>query len=144
MKTLLIILFMLTGALLHAQDAALSVVSNPKGSPSQMNLSELKSVFRGENQYWSNGQRVVLALMKASTEIGKNICERVYHLSPDEFNKYWLKIVFQGKSDPPVFFNTVTELLDFVRQNPGAIGIIDQSQPAADVKVVLIEGKKTF
>ncbi len=128
----------------HAQSATLTVVSNPKGSPANLKHAELKSIFLGEKQRWRDGKKIVIALMKTNTTAGKNVCDKIYDMSADELKKFWLALVFQGKADAPVFFNTVNELEAFVSENPGAIGITDQTPASSNIQVVAIDGKKTF
>lgn len=128
----------------YAQADQLTVISNQKGSPAGMKKAELKSIFLGEQQRWRNGKKIVIALMKTNTPAGKNVCEKIYDMSGDEVKKYWLALVFQGKAEAPVFFNSVGDLQTFVAENPGAIGIIDQPQSATGIQVVLIDGKKSF
>ena len=144
MKFLITIGWVLTGMLAYAQNVPLTVVSNQKGAPAEMKLSELKSVLKGERQRWRNGNKIVIALMKTNTPAGRYTSERIYDMSPDELKKYWLALVFQGKADAPVFFNTAGELLTFVAEHPGAIGVIDQPAPAAGTQIVLIEGRRTL
>lgn len=109
-----------------------------------MNLSELKSVFKGEKQRWHDGTKISIALMKTNNPVGQIICKKIYDMSGDELNKFWLALVFQGKASAPNFFNSVDELEDFVAQNPGAIGIVNEPAHSADVKILFINGKKTF
>ncbi|HEX8334613.1 MAG TPA: hypothetical protein VF622_18455, partial [Segetibacter sp.] len=104
----------------------LSVIANQKGSPASLSSRELRSVFRGEKQRWSDGTKVVIALLKTNNPTGMSICKKVYDMRPDELNKYWLALVFQGRASAPFFFNTTPELRAFVSQNPGSIGIVDQ------------------
>ena len=49
---------------------------------------------------------------------------------------------FQGKAAAPNFFNSASELENFVAQNPGAIGIVDQVAANDDVKTIQVEGKR--
>ena len=145
MKPLLIILFLvLTGAIVRAQNGSLTVISNQKGSPSEMKRSELKSIFLGEKQRWRNGQKILIAMMKTNTETGKSTCDKIYDMSTDEVKKYWLALVFQGKAEAPAFFNSISELTAFVADNPGAIGIVDDQHTGTNTQVVLIDGKKSF
>ena len=133
-------------AVLHvkAQTPALVAVSNVSGAPADMKLSELKSVLMGEKQRWKNGDRILIALMKTNTQLGKTTSAKVYDMTGDELNKYWLALVFQGKAQAPKFFNSANELEDFVAQNPGAIGILDKPIADNDVKSITIDGQKTF
>ena len=125
-----------------SQTSSLTVISNQKGAPSTLNFSELKSIFMGEQQRWRSGTKITIALMKTNTAAGKNTSETLYGMSADELNKFWLALVFQGKASAPNFFNSASELENFVAQNPGAIGIVDQVAANDDIKTVQVEGKK--
>ena len=127
-----------------AQQTTLAAISNLSGAPAEMRQSELRSVLLGETQHWKNGKRVVIALMKTNTALGKTTTSKIYDMSGDELNKYWLALVFQGKAQAPVFFTSVSELQNFVAENPGAIGIIDKPVAIADVRAVMIDGKSSF
>jgi hypothetical protein len=135
-------LFVLTLSIARSQ--SLSVIANQKGSPSNLNWNELRSVFMGEKQRWSNGTKIIIALMKTNNPLGMTVCKKVYDMKPDELNKYWLALVFQGKVSAPFFFNSVSDLQNFVSQNPGSIGIIDQTVNTADVKTLAVDGKKAL
>lgn len=128
----------------RAQQNTLTAIGNVSGVPAEMKKSELKSVLMGERQRWKNGNRVIIALMKTNTALGKTISSRVYDMSGEELNKYWLSLVFQGKAQAPIFFTSVTELQNFVAQNPGAIGIIDKPIVLDDLRSLVIDGKSSF
>ncbi len=129
----------------YSQDVDLLVISNQKGAPSMMKFSELKSVFKGEKQRWPDGAKINIALMKTNNLIGKTTSDKLYDMSSDELNKFWLALVFQGKASAPNFFNSIAELESYVAQNPGAIGIIDNSESVPpDIKTVLVDGKRFF
>lgn len=122
----------------------LTAIGNVSGAPESMKQSELKAVLMGEKQRWKNGKRVIIALMKTNTALGKATSDKIYDMSGDELNKYWLSLVFQGKAQAPVFFTSVTELQNFVAQNPGAIGIVDKPVASTEFRAVLIDGKVSF
>ena len=140
----MIVLLLLTAGFAKSQEVPLTVVSNQKGAPADLHLAELKSIFMGEKQRWRNGTKVIIALMKPNTETGKIISNKLYKMSSDEVNKLWLALVFQGKADSPVSFESAAALENFVASNPGAIGIVSQTDVPADVPVTLIDGKKNF
>jgi len=127
----------------NAQEASLVAIGNKAGTPAQMNLKELRSVLKGERQRWNNGTKVVIALMKTSTPAGTVTSKKIYNMSGDDLDKYWLSLVFQGKAKAPVFFNSASELQDFVAQTPGAIGVIEGTV-SANANNILVDGKATF
>jgi hypothetical protein len=122
----------------------LTAIANTSGAPAEMKHTELKAVLMGETQRWKNGKRILIALMKTNTALGKTTSEKIYDMSGDELNKYWLSLVFQGKAQAPVFFTSVSELQNYVAENPGAIGIIDKPVPNAETRAVMIDGKPSF
>jgi hypothetical protein len=144
MKLFIIIILVLAGRVAMAQDVSLTVISNIKGAPAALKSSELRSSLFWVQQRWRNCNNILIALMKTNTTVGKYTSEKVYDMSADELKKYWLALVFQGKADAPVFFNTTGELEAFVAENPGAIGIVDQAASAASTQVVLIDGRKVL
>ena len=143
-KYRLLIAFLLFAIAGKAQQTTLSAIGNVSGAPAEMKQSELKAVLMGETQRWKNGKRILIALMKTNTSLGKTTSSKIYDMSGDELNKYWLSLVFQGKAQAPVFFTSVSELQSYVAQNPGAIGIIDKPVANADVRAVTIDGKSYF
>lgn len=138
------VLLMMAFINLQAQTSNLTIIGNKTGVPAAITSNDLKSIFKGEKQRWSNGTKISIALLKTSTTGGKTICKKVYNQSADEVNKYWLALVFQGKAEAPVFFNSAADLEAYVAQNPGAIGIIDRTAESSELKVVTLNGQKSF
>lgn len=139
-----VILIATVGVAANAQDSTLYAISNTVGAPSQMKMSELKSVLKGEKQRWSDGTKIHIALMKTTTPVGQSTCHKIYNMSGDKVKRFWLQLSFAGYADAPVFCNTAAELETFVSQNPGAIGILDNVVTGADIKITQIDGKSSF
>ena len=140
--SIFLLLFFFSNA--RSQDSTLTVISNQKGAPSQMKMSELISVFLGERNRWTDGTKVIIVFMKTTTPIGRETCRKVYSRSENSVLQYWNLQSFSGKAQLPTTFNTTSELEAFVAQNPGAIGILDKASNLSETKTVLIDGKKSF
>jgi ABC-type phosphate transport system substrate-binding protein len=141
LKIFLVLIFLSMVSLAKSQEGALTVISNPQGAPAILKYSELRSILMGEKQRWRNGSKIVIALMKTNTATGKITSQKIYDMSADELNKFWLALVFQGKAPAPAFFNTAAEVVNFVSQNPGAIGVIDQLAHNNNLRTIIIDGK---
>ncbi len=129
--------------LITAQDSGLVVIGNSEYVPSEMNRQQLISVLRGEQQRWKDGGKVVLALMEPDTPIGRNVCTRVYNMSGNELQKYFLLLVFQGKARAPNYFDSVAELEAFVAKTAGAIGVVNESTNG-EVKTIRVDGNEAL
>lgn len=143
-KGIVFIVLLLLSFSATAQTETLTVISNEKGAPAELKMTELKSILKGEKQRWRNGNKITIALMKTNTPAGASTCKKIYDMSSDELKKFWLALVFEGKADAPVFLNSASEIESFVAENPGAIGIINQPLANADAHIVLIDGKKSL
>lgn len=130
--------------IVKCQVETLTIICNQNGAPAAMKFTELKSVMKGERQRWTSGQKVSIALMKTSTPIGKNTAQLIYNMSGDALLKYWLGQAYQGSAHAPKFFNTTSELENFVAENPGAIGVVDQPIANNEIKIISIDGKTQF
>ena len=119
----------------------LTIIGNLTSVPADMDLTQLQSVLRGEQMRWDDGTKVKIALMKTNTPIGTLTSEKIYNMTGNELNKYFLALVFQGKVKAPAFFNSESELEAYISQTPGAIGVL-QNTGNDQVKIVLIDGKK--
>lgn len=127
----------------QAQELELTIIGNPETAPSELNLSQLRSVLRGEKLRWEDGSSVKIALMKTNTPIGTSTSEKIFNMSGNELNKYFLALVFQGKVKAPNFFNSTEELEKYVARTPGAIGVTHNATED-QTKIILIDGKRQF
>jgi ABC-type phosphate transport system substrate-binding protein len=131
---------LLLSSLASAQDN-LTIIANVESVPAEMDFSKLQSILKGEQMRWSDGTKVKIALMKTNTTVGTLTSEKIYQMSGNELNKYFLALVFQGKVKAPAFFNSESELEAYIAQTPGAIGVI-QNTGNDQVKIVVVDGKK--
>ncbi|MBI1807115.1 MAG: hypothetical protein HYR76_08715 [Ignavibacteria bacterium] len=135
-------LFLFFSAASQAQ--LLTAVANPHGAPSSMTFSELQRIFGADRQRWEDGTKITIALMKTSTEAGAKTAAKVYEMEPDELYKFWISLVFRGKTTTPKFFGDVDELKKFVDKTSGAIGIVPSSDNDDSLKHILIDKKKSW
>ena len=123
-------------------DGGLAVVVNSKGAPAEMPLSKLKIILKGEQQRWKDGSKITLALMKTSTGVGEDMAKRIFGMTSKELNKYFLSQVFQGKMSSPQFFDSEEDLLKYIKNNDGAIGVT--SFKNASGTTITVDGKKAI
>jgi hypothetical protein len=79
--------------------------------------------------------------MKSNTPTGNETCARIYNMSPNELNKYFLALVFQGRLKAPTFFTSERELEAFIAETPGAIGVISKAGEAS-TKIIKVTGNE--
>ena len=137
-------LSLLAGVLISSSvmaQSSLTIIGSLESVPAELEMSQLQAVLKGEQMRWQDGTKVKIALMKTNTPIGTATSEKIYNMTGNELNKYFLALVFQGKVKAPAFFNSESELEAYIAQTPGAIGVI-QNTGNDQVKIVVVDGKK--
>ena len=87
-------------------------------------LKNIKAVFRGKYSSWKNNQNVIIVLPSTKSENASDVAKYLYETSVTGMQKFWLSQVFQGRSNPPIFLENDSEIIEYVRKNPGSIGIV--------------------
>lgn len=142
LKIIAVFLFMLVaGKSVFAQlSPDLVVIGNETGNNS---LSKKQTLLyaKGESNFWANGKKVVVALPSQKSELAPTVATTIYKTTVNGMQKYWLSLVFQGRTDPPFFFATDEETIRFVQNNKGAIGFIHakNKSKAADLVIEVKE-----
>ena len=121
---------------------AVAIVVNPATAVDDLSLLELRNVFLGDRQFWSDGGRIVL-LVRAPVAYERDVVlNKIYRMDESQFRQYWIAKVFRAEvsSGPKIVYsNDMTRQL--VAALPGAVGFIAASDMAADMKVLRINGK---
>ena len=95
---------------IYNQRDTLVFVRNKIGVPENLLYDELLSILRGEKQHWESGKKVRIALMKTTTETGELVSRQIYNMNSNQFQKFWLTMIFQGYATSPKFFTSVDDL----------------------------------
>jgi hypothetical protein len=120
-------------------DEEIILITNTSISQSRTTLEEVNGYFTGEQVRWKHGQKIQIAIMKSSTPAGEIIARDILGISAKEMDKFYLKQVFQGKMTAPRSFGSETELVQYVAETPGCIGIVSSKTPTQNVNRIVIK-----
>jgi ABC-type phosphate transport system substrate-binding protein len=113
--------------------AELAVVAHPDKKMISLDRAQLVNIYMGRYRQWPDGGAALPADLK-------DVKERFYRALVDkdlaEINSYWARLVFSGQVSPPVQLKSVTQVLEYVRRNQGALAFIDEADVPDDLKVV--------
>ena len=124
-------------------DSSVVVIVNLENEIDDISSIELKRIYFGKINYWDNNGIILKATLKTGSEIQEFWLSSVLEVTTREYQQIWLKNIFTGKADPPKSFATVKKLLEFVNENPEAIGFVSaaDSLPVL-VKTITVDGLK--
>ncbi len=100
------------------------LVGNKTGL-SSVNRKQMRDIFRGTQSIWKTGEQVIVVMPSGKSDLAPQFSESILQMSYPAVQKFWLALVFQGRASAPVFLNNSIEILDYVKRNPGAIGVVN-------------------
>lgn len=105
-----------------AAHADLFVISN---SATTIAATEIKEVFTGEKQFAGSTKLIPIDNGPAQ----ENFLSAALKMEAARYNTIWTKKSFREGLSPPSVKSGDTEVLDFVRKTPGAVGYV-KTQPS--------------
>ncbi|MDP2227403.1 MAG: hypothetical protein Q8J78_07985 [Moraxellaceae bacterium] len=124
----------LAGATLAHADMVL--VANPSNSLSSLPQSQVSRLFLGQTGTFPDGSRAIPLDVEGDSRA--RFYRDVLKRQPDQIEKYWARMIFTGKAQPPREVKA-REVKALVAETPGAISYIDSSLVDASVKVIRVE-----
>ena len=119
-----------------------AVVVNPATPVSDVTLAQLRRIFRGEQQFWSGGARVVLFVQAEGTSDRTVVLKRVYEMDENAYKRYWIAKTFRDEvASGPKLVSTSTLARRLTAQVPGAIAVIPLSAVNESVRVLRVDGR---
>lgn len=110
------------------------VVAHPNTPP--VNRGVLQKIFLGK-VIEVDGTSVIPVNLAPGDPDRRVFMTRVMEQDDEKFISYWTVRRYIGKGAPPREFSSLPELLDYVRQTPGAIGYSSGSAPKDGLSVLL-------
>lgn len=123
-------------------ESGLAIVVHKNTAVENLSMSELRNIFRANQQFWPNRSRIVLLVRAAQSDERDYVLNNIYEMTEDEFRRYWIAKMFRAEvpTGPKVVFSTGMTL-DLVVAIPNSISFMRADNVTADVKVVRIDGK---
>lgn len=95
----------------------------------------LSQAFLQKSVRWSDGTPIRPVSLNVQ-RVRETFAQAVLGKSDLELKKYWQRQIFTGRGSPPPDRSTDEEVLDFVRQTPGAVGFVSAGTRTTGVKVL--------
>ena len=122
-------------------DSSVVVIVNLENEIDDISSIELKRIYFGKINYWDNNGIILKATLKTGSEIQEFWLSSVLEVTTREYQQIWLKNIFTGKADPPESFATVKKVIEFVSENPEAIGfVLEADSLPVSVKTITVDG----
>lgn len=136
-KQLLFIAILLLGTL-KAEAQSFTIIVNESNSISSISKAEVSKLFLKKTSKWSDGTKVDPVDLAPGSSVRDEFSDQILGKSVNAIKSYWQQFVFAGKGTPPTEKKNDTEVIDYVKSNPGAIAYISSTTKATGVKILTI------
>ncbi|WP_221799343.1 hypothetical protein [Oceanobacter mangrovi] len=132
--TALVLLTLASG--LSRAEPALLVIGHPLDQkPLQLNQEQIRNLFMGIPV----ARGLKPAGLTADNELHFLFNNEVIGLAEARIQSYWAQMKFTGRKSPPAEFSSEQQLLDYIRQTPGAIGYVSADIPLPQPVQILLK-----
>jgi ABC-type phosphate transport system substrate-binding protein len=108
-----------------AQDTAIVVIANNTVPETPISTTDIQNIFLGKKTK-VEGTKVTFVILQ-SGEVHEQFLKTFLSRTPDQYIKYWKKMVFTGKGKSPKAFETEEDMVAYVESTEGAIGYVSPS-----------------
>jgi ABC-type phosphate transport system substrate-binding protein len=111
--------------------AGFKVIVNAEQRSEKLSKDDVSRIFLKKLTRWSDGTEIRVVQPKGDTAVRAAFDPAVHDRSPAAIRTYWAQMVFSGRDVPPVEKANDEAIVDFVRQNRGAIGVVSEGAALA-------------
>lgn len=83
----------------------------------------LESAIHGRVRSWQTGEAIVVVLPGKKSPEQSAIAEQCFETSAAGLQREWLRLVFSGRANAPVYTDSPDQLAEHIKSTPGSIGV---------------------
>lgn len=121
----------------HASD--FKIIVNKNNPVSTLSKTKVSQFFLKKDTEWDHNLKVLPVDQLESSSIRELFTEDILGKSILSISSYWQNKIFTGRAVPPVIKASDSDVIAYVKANPGAIGYVTTSVSTSEVKVLNIE-----
>lgn len=132
-----ILFLMLCYALSFGQ--SYKVITNSSNSVSSISAKDASDYFLKKKSKWSDGTAVKPIDLSANSKVREEFSKSIHGKNTSAVRSYWQQAIFSGTASAPPEKDSDSEIVDYVKRTPGAIGYVSASADTDGVKLLSIK-----
>lgn len=112
---------------------------HPSVNESVLTTSQLRRIYTMRQMHWSDGRRIAVFTLPRKHALHLRFSKERLQMFPYQLDRIWNKLNYSGLGVAPITMNSPQELLDAVKNTPGAIGYIEKIMDEELVRVAKIK-----
>jgi len=115
------------------------VIVNPSSSVATIGRDELSRIFLRKQLAWRYGEATLPVDQRESSPTREAFTIWVHRRSVQAVSFYWQQQVFSGRGAPPPERPSDTSVMEYVAENPGAVGYVGTATRLNGVKAIQVQ-----
>lgn len=115
------------------------VVAHPGVAVRQVDAAFVARAFLKRNTRWPDGTPIRPVDLRPDSALRRRFSEEIIGRSVSAVRSHWQQAIFTGRDLPPPELDNETQVLEFVRMNPGAIGYVSSGATMRGVVPLAVE-----
>jgi len=115
------------------------LIANLANRANALDRSEASKLFLGKRAKWPNGTPVLPVDLVESSPVRRRFSNEILGMGVANVKSYWQEMVSNGRGNAPPERASDSEIIEFVKANPSAVGYIGAMTPSDGVKILGIK-----
>ncbi len=115
------------------------IIVNKDNPVSQATKEEVAKWFLKKKTTWPNGEKIEPVDQKSSAKIRKDFSKEILNKSVSAVKSYWQRMIFSGRGVPPIEKENDQQVIEYVKNHPGAVGYVSKDAKIEGVKKINIK-----
>lgn len=118
--------------------AGVSVIVNTSVNIESISAQQLGRIYAMQIKNWNDKQSIKVFTYPANSKIHHQFVISQMKMQPHQLERLWNRLIFTGTGRAPNVVSSAQEMIEKVKNTPGAIGYIENNQYTDDVKVLVV------
>ena len=132
-----LVAIILLGILSKSAMAEIAVIVDASVTVDSVNLEQLERLYLDKPASIQASTQLTPVDQKKGSPLRREFAEKVLGKTEGELSRYWSRLMFSGKGQPPREYDGDVAVIREVTGSPGKVGYIDAAAVTEDTRVIL-------
>jgi len=114
----------------------MQVIVHNSVSNSSVNTYTLGRIYAMQLKNWNGGQSIKVYVLPSRHKLHREFSLKILKMPTHQLDRLWNRLIFTGTGRTPVVVSSEKEMLEKIRNTPGAIGYVSENISLEGVKVL--------
>jgi ABC-type phosphate transport system substrate-binding protein len=124
----------------YADDQSVTVLIHHEVTTNELTSAQLRRIFSMRQTVWPNGMSIAVFVLPTENPAHQVFCKEILKMFPYQVERIWNKLVYSGMGVKPIEVESEQQMLQKIKDTPGAIGYLPESNDFEHAQQISIKG----